>query len=156
MQQALRAGSLDGRMRPDQWVAILHEAVRDVIQRRDWQHAFAGNGLLGDSGRIRNSLLEDLGSQLPLPLVPPTDEQLCAIVGRHRVALSGQLLNEASAIQWHFVKRLHLLRTKFILVRALCRSIFGRWQTTRVRRRLYMKFRTVGSALELASVMRRR
>ncbi len=98
VQQALRAGSLDGRMGPDQWVAILHEAVRDVIQRRDWQHAFAGNGLLGDSGRIRNSLLEDLGSQLPLPLVPPTDEQLCAIVGRHRVALSGQLLNEARRV----------------------------------------------------------
>ena len=98
LQQAVRAADPHGRLHQTAWVDILQEAVRDVISSRDWSAAFAGNGLLGITSRIRSAVLGELGACLPLPLQAPTDEQLCWILGRHRVQLSIALHSEARRV----------------------------------------------------------
>ena len=98
LQQSVRAQDPDGRLGCVAWIDILQQAVREVIQSRDWNAAFAGNGLLGNCCLLRSAILEDMGYFLPLPLAPPDEEQLCAIMGRHRVNMSAPLLNEARRV----------------------------------------------------------
>ena len=94
-QQEIRCATADGRLPGVAWVSVLQQAVQEVIQSRDWQLAFSGNGLLGCDAALRPCVLEGLGSFLPLASRPPTEEELCAVLGRRRVAVRMPLLSEA-------------------------------------------------------------
>ena len=95
VQQQIRSGAADGRLPALAWVRILEQAVRDVVQSRDWHRAFSGNGLLGCDAALRPCVLEGLGCFLPLGSRPPTEEELCSVIGRRRTAIRMPLLSEA-------------------------------------------------------------
>ena len=99
VQQQIRSDAADGRLPAVSWLRILDQAIRDVIQSRDWQRAFSGNGLLGCHAGLRPCVLEGLGCFLPLAPRPPTEEEMCSVVGRRRIAIRMPLLSEALRVR---------------------------------------------------------
>ena len=99
VQQQIRSTSADGRLAPTAWIDILQQAVKGVIQSRDWRHAFSGNGLLGCDAGLRRAVVDGLGCFMPLTSRPPTEDELNAVVGRKRIAIRTLLLSEAIRVR---------------------------------------------------------
>ena len=98
LQQQTRATAPHGRMTSTAWISILQQAVIDVLQARDWSHAFTGNGLLGADRPLRAAVTQGLGMFQPLRPGCPTEQELVSVLGRHRVNVSVAFLSEARRV----------------------------------------------------------
>lgn len=96
LQERARVASVSGQMPPGGWIVLLQRAVRQVILSRNWRHAFAENGLLGEPealrGRIRDVLPALTGAEEGGVASVPTDEDLDELLGRHRRNVRPRLL----------------------------------------------------------------
>jgi hypothetical protein len=99
LQQQARAAAPGGVLAATQWIELLETAVHELLVRGEWRDAIGGNGLLGDTRLLRPRLGELLTGHLPLPLRPPADEDMEAIVGRRRVGLAEALCRGAVRYQ---------------------------------------------------------
>jgi len=97
-QQAARAVRAEGILGPLDWVEHLDASVRQVLVNRDWSHALAANGVLGDVSHLRSEVQHHVRGALPLPLRPPTPDEMSCIIGRHRRGLHAALLRWPEAL----------------------------------------------------------
>lgn len=79
-------------------VSHLQIAIRRTLTDRTRQHVMASNGLLGNTSTLRAQVQQHLLGALPLPLRPPTADELRHIVGRFRRGLCEALFLPLPAI----------------------------------------------------------
>jgi hypothetical protein len=84
MQQRERARRPPGPLPSGLWIDLLAEATFQVLVRGDWSRAFGANGLTGETTGLRSRIGRELGASLPLPLQPPSDEELQELAGGRR------------------------------------------------------------------------
>ncbi len=94
-QLAERSASPTGVLPAARWIDILERVVRDVLVGGRFRDAMQANGLMGSTAMLRRRVGETLLGHLPLPLVPPTDADLTAILGRGRIGLAERLTRGA-------------------------------------------------------------
>ena len=85
-----------GVLAPGQWIGLLCEATLSVLVRRDWTAAMQVNGTTGNLGKLRDAVGSLLGPRLPLPLRPPTQEELGMLVCRRPGAATALMLAAAA------------------------------------------------------------
>ena len=91
-QAEQRLRSTSGRLPPTAWITIMETVVRRVLCERTWVTSLRENGVLGDMSAVRPALAVHLAGSLPLPLRPPTPEEVLQMIGRNRRDLPGRLL----------------------------------------------------------------
>ena len=99
LQLERRSRDPAGRLLGSAWVDTMEEAVGEVLLRRPWGQAMAQNGATGTTAQLRPTLGEVLGGELPLELRPPTEDEMCRLVGRTRVRLAERLLRNAEGVR---------------------------------------------------------
>jgi len=97
-QLASRATHAQGVLQPLEWISHFQVAIRRTLVDRSWHHAMASNGLLGNTTTLREQVQRHLNGALPLPLRPPTADEVRQIVGRSRRGLHKSLLRLPLAI----------------------------------------------------------
>ena len=91
-QLEARAAHESGALQPAEWVALLANAVFEVLVSRVWTQAFNANGVTGLPHAMRPRVLELLGSACHLPLRAPSANELFELIGRIRPALPVHVL----------------------------------------------------------------
>jgi len=92
LQVNARAASPTGALLPGAWIEVAAQAARSHIIDRDWSGVMESNGLRGPVPSLRQRILDLLPDALPLPLRPPSEAELRALLGRPGAGMRARLL----------------------------------------------------------------
>ena len=87
-----RQATADGANAAGDWVGAVQQATLDVLVRRNWQHAFAANGLPPSRGILREAIVSVSETGGPWLCSPPTDEEFSVLVNARTAGLREALL----------------------------------------------------------------
>ena len=82
----------NGELPAGMWVDIAAAGVMEAVVNKDWRRAMADNGLGPMCSPGRAGIQDVLGCCLPLPLMPPTEEQMATLVGSARDGFRNSVL----------------------------------------------------------------
>jgi len=92
---AVKAGSEDGIIGTNDWIALIHDAIHEVLVQRSWAHTFGQLGLGDDPQHYTHHLKSFMPTEGSIVPRPWTDQEVDVILGRHRVELSGLMFSAA-------------------------------------------------------------